>query len=158
MTPEILQYANTDDFPHYDCQSLLTSFIQAFKDGVDASQMLPPGDAPIGAMWHRGVLKTRTSSLPDHAQAAVDAVNYALVLPASLEGATIRVTSGGSVLGETPAVAGLNYATVDGMGTGLQKIEVINGDSVVATAAGTIDVQGDQPEFCNFNYHVVKLQ
>ncbi|KAL6862892.1 hypothetical protein ACO1O0_003131 [Amphichorda felina] len=162
---EILQYANTDDFPHYDWQPLLTSFIRAFKDGADASQMIPPSssggsdsDTPIGAMWYRGVLKSCTSGLPDNAQAAVDAVNYALVLPASLEGAAIRVTSGGSVLSETAAVAGLNYATVGGIVTGAQKLEVLSGDTVVATAAGGPDVQGDQPEFCNFNYLVVGLE
>lgn len=120
--------------------------------------MEPPSDAPVGAMWYRGVLKSCSSSAPDHAQAAVDAVNYAFVLPASLEGATIRVTSGDNVLAENPAVAGLNYGTVSGMGTGAQKVEVVGKNSTVATAAGTVDVQEEQSEFCNFNYYVVALE
>lgn len=121
--------------------------------------MTPPGDSPVGAMWYHPVLKSCSSQPPQHAQAALDAVNYAFVLPASLEGATIRVSSGGQVIGEQTAVPGLNYGTVGTMVTGAQKVELVDvGGSVVATAAGLVDVQENLPDFCNFNYYVVGLQ
>lgn len=120
--------------------------------------MSPPGDAPVGAMWHRGTLKSCSSERPAHADAALDAVVYAFVLPGSLEGATIRVSSGDQVIGEHSAVAGLNYATVGGMTTGHQKVEIVQGDNVVATAAGTVDVVESLPDFCNFNFYVNALE
>lgn len=156
--PEILEYGNTSEFPHYAWGPLLTSFFQAFRDGVSASEMKPPGDAPIGAMWYRGVLRSCSSQVPDHATAALDAVSYAFVIPASLEGATISVISNGQVLSETPAVAGLNYATIGGMQTGSQRVEISKDGSSVAVAAGIVDVQENLPNFCNFNYYVVGLE
>ena len=136
----------------------MTSFIQAFKSGLDASEMAPPSEVPVGAMWYRPVLKSCSSESPDHSQAGQDAVNYAFVLPTSLEGATIRVSSGGQVIGERTASAGLNYGSVGTMTTGAQKVELVNGGSVIATAVGTVDVQENLPVFCNFNYYVVALQ
>lgn len=120
--------------------------------------MTPPGDSPVGAMWYRPVLKSCSSDSPDNAGAALDAVNFGFVLPGSLEGATIRVTSGGNVISETSAVAGLNYGTVGEMTTGAQKVEIVQDGSVVATAAGSQDVQGDMDGFCNFNYYVIALE
>lgn len=120
--------------------------------------MKPPGDAPVGAMWYRGVLKSCSSQSPDHAAAALDAVSYAFVIPASLDGATIRVISNGQVLSEARAVSGLNYATVGGMQTGGQRVEIANGSTIVAVAAGSVDVQDNLPDFCNFNYYVIGLQ
>lgn len=156
--PEILEYANNDDFPHYAWQPVVASFIDAYKNGRDASQMTPPGDSPVGAMWYRGTLKSCSTDVPSGASAAVDAINYAFVLPAGIEGATIRTTSGGNTLTETTAVAGLNYGTIGGLTTGAQRVELISGGSVIATAAGIVDVQAETPDFCNFNYYVVALE
>lgn len=157
-SPEIVEYANNDEFPHFAWQPLISSFIQALKDGKDASQMTTPGDSPIGAMWYRGVLKSCDSDSPDNAGSALDAVNYAFVFPSSFEDATIRVTSGGNVLSETQAVAGLNYGTVGQMSTGAQKVEIVQGGSVVYSAGGKVDVQSDMEGFCNFNYYVIGLE
>lgn len=98
--------------------------------------MVPPSADPIVAMWYRPVLKSCRSESPQHVQAAQDAVNYTFVLPPSLEAAAIRVSSGGQVIGERTAAAGLNYGSVGAMATGAQKVELVNGSSVVATVAG----------------------
>lgn len=120
--------------------------------------MTPPGDSPVGAIWYRPVLKSCTSDIPDNADAALDAVSYGFVLPASLEGAIIRVTSGGTVLSEIDAVAGLNYGTIGDMLTGEQKVEIVQDGSVVASAGSLAQVQADMDGFCNFNYYVVGLE
>lgn len=96
------------------------------------------------------------NSLPDNADAARDTVNYAVILPPKWEGIRIRVSSGGNVLATTPASPGLNYAAVEGMTAGQQKIEVLGKDeSVMFSATSGADVTDGGK--CNFNFNVVGL-
>ncbi|KAH8432892.1 glycoside hydrolase family 71 protein [Aspergillus melleus] len=153
--PEIVEYANTDKWPHFAWQPLVSSFIQAFKEGKSAGEMETGSESPIGAMWYRGMTKN-CDNLPANADAAIDSVNYAVVLPLLWEGITIRVSSGGNVLATNPAKPGLNYAAVEGLAAGQQKIEVLGKDeSVMFSATSGSDVTDGGK--CNFNFNVVKL-
>lgn len=121
--------------------------------------MAPPGDSPIGAMWYRGVLASCSGDVPRGNTAGIDAVNYAVVLPAGSEGFSVRVTSNGQDLGSTPAQGGLNYNSVAGVTPGAQSIEVLDASgTVVAKASSSVDVsEGPVGDFCNFNYYVAGL-
>jgi glucan endo-1,3-alpha-glucosidase len=155
--PEILEYANTDDWPHDAWQPLVISFINAYKAGVTADKMEPASGSPVGSIWYRGMLKSCTESRPSNADAAIDSVNYAIVVPASSEGYTIRVSSGGEVLSTVEAKAGLNYAAVEGMQVGSQKVELLDSSgNVVMRATSTSDVTDSSK--CNFNFNVVGLE
>ncbi|KAL3483410.1 glycosyl hydrolase family 71-domain-containing protein [Aspergillus germanicus] len=137
--PAIITYANNDQWPHH------------------AWQPLPPSDAPIGVMWYRGMLSSCAGNQPQNADAALDAVNYAIVLPASSAGLMVQVTSGGNILTTIDLQPGLNYAAVTGMGVGTQRVEILNGDgAVVMGATGSVEVTDSST--CNFNYYVVGLQ
>jgi hypothetical protein len=121
--------------------------------------MAPPSGADaIGAMWYRPILKTASCQKPENWQSAVDAVNYAVVVsPDAAAGLSIRVTSGGEVIGEHPAQAGLNYATVTGIRTGSQAVELVRDGNVVLSAPSVVDVV-ETNEDCFFNFHVVGLE
>jgi glucan endo-1,3-alpha-glucosidase len=155
--PAIITYANNHQWPHYAWQPLVTSFIDAYKAEVTAELMEPPSDAPIGVMWYRGMLSSCADNRPQNADAALDAVNYAIVLPASSTGMMVQITSGGHILTTIDLQPGLNYAAVTGMGVGTQRVEILNADgTVVMSARGSVDVTDSST--CNFNYYVVGLQ
>ncbi|KAF9888531.1 hypothetical protein FE257_008638 [Aspergillus nanangensis] len=156
--PEILLYANTEQWPHYAWQPLVTSFINAFKVGKSAKQMEPPaGNQAVGALWYRGMLKTCNEKVPRNIDAAVDSVNYAIVLPKSSKGLKIQVSSGGKVLTTVKANPGLNYAAVSGMRVGPQVLKLLDRrDKVLMSAASTSDVTNSSK--CNFNFNVVGLK
>ncbi|BCS30705.1 glycoside hydrolase family 71 protein [Aspergillus puulaauensis] len=154
--PTILTYANNDQWPHYAWQPLVTSFINAYKSGVTADRMQPPADDPIGVMWYRGMLKHCVDNPPRNADAALDAVNFAIVLPSSSEGMQAQVSSGGNVLTTIQLHPGLNYAAVTDMVVGNQTVNLLDTDgNVVMGASSTSEVTDDSE--CNFNYYVVGL-
>ncbi|OTA90693.1 glycoside hydrolase family 71 protein [Hypoxylon sp. CO27-5] len=161
LTDEILQYGNSDTAPHDGWQPLIASFIDAFKAGAtNVGSMKPRSGSFAGAMWYRGVLNSCSGDKPRGSGAAVDAVNYAVVLPSGSSGYSIRVTSGGQVLATQPVSAGLSYNSVAGLRTGAQKIELLNGSGqVVASANSNVDVSNTPTNgFCNYNYYVAGLQ
>ncbi|KAF4459386.1 glucan endo- -alpha-glucosidase agn1 [Fusarium albosuccineum] len=158
LSKEILDYSDTDHWPHFGWQPLIASFIAAYKDGKDAASMAPPnGVQAVGALWYRPIFKTASCQKPGNWQSAIDAVNYAIVIGSDASDLQIRVTSGGQVIGESPAHAGLNYASVPGIRAGPQKVEVVRGSSVVMTAASVVDVAETNAD-CFFNFHVVGLE
>lgn len=111
-------------------------------------------------MWYRTIPKDAEcgGDKPLNWESALDAVNYAVVVsPDSLDDLTIRVTSGGDVIREVPAVAGLNYGSAIGMNLGDQKVELVHGDSAVITAGSSVDVVSNS-DSCNFNYQVVGFE
>ncbi|KAI1496386.1 glycoside hydrolase family 71 protein [Biscogniauxia marginata] len=165
LTDEILQYGNSDTNPHSGWQPLISSFVAAFKAG--AADMVPRGGARFaGAMWYRGVTRAcgGDGAVPRGAGAAVDAVNWAVVLPADSDsdGMRVRVSSGGHEIATLPARAGLSYGSAGGVVTGPQKIELLSsagGVVVVAAAESRVDVaDGPTDGFCNYNYYVVGLE
>lgn len=102
IPPEQLAYANSTDWPHEAWQPVISSFIAAYKSGGSSSLMAPPaGSAAVGAMWYRSILKDAVCAndplrRPTGWQAAQDAVNYAIVLPADASGLSIRISSDGT--------------------------------------------------------------
>jgi len=59
------RYANSK-FDHTGWQSLITSFITAFKNRKPASGMRPPtGKVAIGSMWYKSVLQSTVCPYPD---------------------------------------------------------------------------------------------
>ncbi|TGJ88363.1 hypothetical protein E0Z10_g483 [Xylaria hypoxylon] len=166
VTEEILQYGDTDAIPHTGWQPLISSFISAFKAGAsDTSSMVPSNGASFaGAVWYRGVLKSCLNNgadgTPRGSGGARDTIVYAIVLPASSQGFQVRVSSGGQVLATQSVAAGLSYNSIEGLKTGAQLLELIDGSgTVVAKANSKVDVS-DQPTdgFCNFNYYVTGLE
>jgi glucan endo-1,3-alpha-glucosidase len=77
--------------------------------------MAPPeGERAVGAMRYRSMLKDASCEgdplgKPSGWEAAVDAVNYAIVLPAGASGMQIRTSSGETELQTVDVVGGLNY-------------------------------------------------
>ncbi|RWA15045.1 hypothetical protein EKO27_g19 [Xylaria grammica] len=166
VTEEILQYGDTDAIPHSGWQPLISSFIDAFKDGAsDTSAMVPSGGASFaGALWYRGVLKSCVDNggdgTPRGNGGARDTLVYAVVLPAGSQGFQVRVSSGGEVLATQSVAAGLSYNSIAGLKTGAQLLELLDdSENVVATANSKVDVS-DKPTdgFCNFNYYVAGLE
>lgn len=149
-----------DGFDHKGWLQVITPFIQAYKAGAtDISQITPPAGAPVGALWYRALLTTAScSSTISNYQSALDAVNFAVILPSA--GYTINVYSNSQLIGSFPGVAGLNYNSVPGLQVGSgQYIQVLdNGNNVVATATGTKSVAAESTSsVCNWNYEVVGL-
>lgn len=150
---------------HTAWQSVLGPFITAYKAGATAvSSVVPPEDlSAVGAMWYRPILKTATcesDSLgkPSGWENALDAVNFAVLLPEGTTGVTINVISGRKLIGSFAGTAGLNYGTVEGMVAGPQSIQVVGETgAVVAQAASPSDVLAEADDVCNFNYVVVKV-
>ncbi|CAG5137544.1 uncharacterized protein ALTATR162_LOCUS142 [Alternaria atra] len=161
LTPEMLAYSNNEEWSHRAWQPLIASWIAAYKSNKDSGGMTPPaGSQAIGAMWYRTIPTNAPCAggrKPDNWQSALDAVNYAVVVAPDSAGIVIRVISAGQVISEKRAAAGLNYGSVPGMRLGSQRIELVNGDSVVQVAAGSKDVVADDSA-CNFNYQVVELK
>lgn len=122
--------------------------------------MKPRSGSFAGAMWYRGVLTSCSGDKPRGSGAAVDAVNYAVVLPSGSSGYSVRVTSGGQVLATQPVGAGLSYNSIAGLKTGAQKLELLDGGGqVVASANSKVDVSNEPTNgFCNYNYYVAGLQ
>ena len=163
LPEDILQYGNSETNPHDGWQALVASFIAAYKNDVkDAEAMAPVGGAPFaGAMWYRSATRACSGDVPRGAGAAVDAVNFAVVLPSGTTGQKLRVSSGGEAIAEIDLRPGLNYGSVPGLRTGAQAIELLGADgNVVASAASKVDAS-DSPNqygFCDYNYFVSGLQ
>ncbi|KAI5865695.1 glycoside hydrolase family 71 protein [Durotheca rogersii] len=165
LTEEILQYGDSGANPHDGWQALIGSFADAYRAGAaDVGAMRPRGGAPLaGAMWYRAATRACGGEQPRGAGAAVDAVNYAVVLPAGAGALTVRVSSGGQVLATQPladsAAGGLRHGSVPGMRAGAQRVELLDASgAVVASATSRVDAS-DLPVagFCNYNYYVVGL-
>lgn len=119
--------------------------------------MKPPAAKPIGALWYRPNFKSCANvggGPPANAASALDAVNYAVVMPQGTTGATLVVTSGSQTSGAIPLLAGLNYGSVGGMMAGAQSARVVVNGQTSVQARSVVDVQAN-PTTCNFNYFVV---
>jgi len=128
------------------------------------SSVVPPGSlSAVGAMWYRPILTTATcdsDSLgkPAGWENALDAVNFAVLLPEGTSGVKINVMSGGKLIGSFAGIAGLNYGTVEGMVAGAQSVQVVGGTgATIAQASSPSNVLAEADDVCNFNYVVVKV-
>lgn len=171
-TDAIKMYANSAEHPHTGWQPIFASFAAAWKTGAaDASQMHPPAGwgadkVAVGAMWHREFLATSscsgTDGKPRGAGAAVDSVNWAVVLNDVVDAASYSVqVYSGDVLIATDALApGLNYKAVGGVNLGKQVVRVVDGAGNIVLEGGeltkgiTADPAGS---VCTYNVQVAEL-
>ena len=156
--------AYADGFDHSGWRQVITPFIKAYKAGItDISKITPTSSSPQGAVWYRTLLTTAScSSTIANYQEAQDAINYAVILPASASGYSIKVYSNGKLLQTVAAKPGLNGGSVLGLQAGTaatQMIQVVNSSgTVVSSAQGTKDVLAESNNsICNWNYEVVGL-
>ena len=127
---------------HTGIQPLIQSFIAAFKANQPASAMRPiSGQSYTGAIWYKTILNDAVcpvngapSLKPDGFDTARDTVNWAVVVPAG-ETVTVRVTTGGVVTQSLSVGSGLQYGSAPAH-AGEQKLEILRGSTVAATAAG----------------------
>lgn len=154
-------YANGYD--HTGWQQVITPFITAYKNGATSvGQITTQSGSPEGAIWYRTLLKSAScANTITNYQQAEDAINFAVVLPASDAAYTIEVYSNDALIGTFSGVEGLNYESVPGLQAGSgQSIRVLDGSgNVVKTANGTKDVLNESSDssMCNWNYEVVGL-
>ncbi|EEA23262.1 hypothetical protein TMatcc_002120 [Talaromyces marneffei ATCC 18224] len=154
-------YANGYD--HTGWQQVIKPFITAYKNGAtEVGQMESQSGGPEGAVWYRTLLTSAScASTITNYQQAKDAVNFAVILPASDTPYTIEVYSNHNLIRSFSGVQGLNYESVPGLQAGGgQYIRVLGGGgNVVAVANGTKDVLSESADasVCNWNYEVVGL-
>lgn len=164
-----LAYANQQENPHEGWQPLFASFIAAWKGNAkDASEMRTPAGSrtyAVGAMWHREFLAASscsgTDGKPLGAGAAVDTINWAVVLNEDVEGMHyVQVWSGGSLISKERLLPGLNYRAFRGVRTGEQHVQVVDEAGVPITEGGkdnkhiSADPVGG---ICTYNYQVAGL-
>ncbi|KAH7024948.1 glycoside hydrolase [Microdochium trichocladiopsis] len=164
-----LVYANQNDHPHEGWQPLFASFIAAWKaNAKDASQMRTPAGSRtfvVGAMWHREFLATSscagTDGRPEGAGAAVDTINWAVVLNDGVAGTYyVQVWSGGSLISKEKLLPGLNYRAVRGIKTGEQHVQVVDaaGKPIIEGGKQTKGILANPTgNICTYNYQVAGL-
>ncbi|KAI9159067.1 glycoside hydrolase [Paramyrothecium foliicola] len=165
LIPEILSYANQKDHSHEGWQPLVASFASAFKSGADASGMRPQnGQSVTGSMWHHEFLTTADCSSdplgkPSGSGAALDTINWAVVINEDLKDHFVQVWSGGEMIAKDPLKPGLNYRAVPNVKTGEQHVQVVDKDGVVIAEGGkyTKGISQNAPGLCNFNFQVAEL-
>ncbi|KAK8157800.1 glycoside hydrolase [Phyllosticta citrichinensis] len=160
-SPDIQAYANGYD--HSAWQDVIAPFITAYKNGATDVAAITPFGAFAAAFWYRPLLASASCSgddlgKPSGWENALDALNFAVLLPEDTEGVTIKVYSGGNVIASVPGVAGLNAQSVPGIQLGAQKVELLKADgTVLGAGSGTVDVVAETDGTCNFNYQVVHV-
>jgi len=171
-TDEIRLYANRAEHPHVGWQPIFASFAAAWKAGAaDASQMRTPAGwgtdkVAVGAMWHREFLATSSCAgtdwgKPDGAGAAVDSVNWAVVLNSDDGGPySVQVYSGDVLVATDTLAPGLNYKAVGGVQLGKQVVRVVDeaGNTVLEGGESTKGISADPSgSICTYNMQVAEL-
>jgi len=170
LSKKQLAYANQKEHPHEGWQPLFASFIAAWKANVkDASEMRTPQGSrtcAVGAMWHREFLATSSCAgtdwgKPDGAGAAVDSVNWAVVLNDDDGGPySVQVYSGDVLIATDALAPGLNYKAVGGVQLGKQVVRVVDGagNTVLEGGESTKDISADPSgSICAYNLQVAEL-
>jgi len=169
LSKKQLAYANQKEHPHEGWQPLFASFIAAWKANVkDASEMRTPQGSrtcAVGAMWHREFLASSpcsgTDGKPLGAGAAVDTINYAVVLNENVVGTHyVQVWSGGSLIFKEKLLPGLNYRSVKGVKLGEQHVQVVDAAGVPIIEGGkdNKDISANPTgDICTYDYQVAGL-
>lgn len=161
-------YATQAAASHNAWQPLITSFINAFKAGVTSTAMQPPSGPAVGAMWYKTILQSTVCSnenlggydaKPDGFSSTKDQLNWAVVLPTSATGYSVRIYSGSQKIQEQNLVGGLNYRAADqGVQIGMQRMELLLNGNVVQTAKNGRCITNTCPDGTyNMNPQVVSL-
>ncbi|KAH7046817.1 glycosyl hydrolase family 71-domain-containing protein [Macrophomina phaseolina] len=165
-------YASQSAASHTGIQSVLTSFIDAYKKDLASSDMQPQEDKQaVGALWYKPILSNTVcanetsgelhDAKPDGYEVAADVSAWAVVVAADAEAddLTLRGYSGGEKLGEVALVPGLNFGNFSTLKEGKQCMEVRNGQGrLVLVASGGRDVTSDCPDgIFNLNPQILEL-
>ena len=168
------RYANQKDWDHSAWQPLLASFAQAFKAELGPHSMTTPNEeVAIGALWYKTVLQSTIcptepdlisedyeySVKPDGFETGTDQLNWAVVIPFSSSGLSIRAISNGQVISTVQLTAGLNYGSATGVSEGQQRLELVDSSgTVVLAATGGRCISSNCPDcIYNMNPQVVAL-
>lgn len=165
--PEI--YATELHASHVGWQPLIASFNTAFKAGVLATGMTPPGGASaVGAIWYKTILQSAVCSnegsnlytqKPNGFNQGTDSLSWAIVLPPSTAGWSAVAYSDNAQIGQWSLSGGLNYGAGSGLRAGLQRLEIRDASGkVIKVAAGGRCVSDKCPDLIyNMNPQVVGL-
>jgi len=165
------RYANDIEWDHHGWQSLIASFIAAWKANKPAKEMVPPNGAPaVGALWYKTILSSSTCPISDNLlyyeyslpadgfNTGKDQLNYAVVIEAGATGYSLNAYSGGIELGSVILVPGLNYGAFPGSRAGNQQLFLWHNGAVVLSATTGRCISGGCPD-CHYNMNpqVVEL-
>lgn len=162
-------YATELHASHVGWQPIIASFSAAFKAGVSATSMTPPGGASVvGAIWYKTILQsavcpnegsTLYTQKPSGFGQGADSLNWAIVLPPSTTGWSAVAYSDNAQIGQWSLSGGLNYGAGPGLRAGLQRLEVRDASGrVIKVAAGGRCVSAGCPDLIyNMNPQVVGL-
>lgn len=125
----------------------------------------------MGAMWYKTILQN--ASCPNNAaglygeqprdfDTGIDALNWAVVLPAKSKATTVSGISNGVALQSNTTVLqpGFNFGAIQGVQAGMQTLKIIDakGKVVMSATNGTVVSTGCPDGIYNMNYQVIGLQ
>ena len=158
--------AYTSAYDHTGYQQILPAFIHAFKSGATTTNTMFPtnGKTVQGVFWHHTLLAGADCGAdplgkPAGADIVEDKVTAVVLVAAGSTTLSIKISSGGTVLGTQSLVPGYNSFVVGGLTTGTVVTTVQDSASAgatVATGTGPIAVV-NQSNLCNYNFQVVAL-
>ncbi|KAI4153976.1 MAG: hypothetical protein LQ340_001953 [Diploschistes diacapsis] len=133
-------------YDHSAWRQVMGPFIKAFKGNAKTiAEILPNTTSPQD---HLGK--------PDGSKNGFDAINYAVLLPVSID-ATINVYTGKTLLHSTQGVTGLTYGSIKGVKVGIQMVEVVQNEVIIGRAVSNVDVVDSGCSLYNYNYNVVSF-
>jgi glucan endo-1,3-alpha-glucosidase len=166
-------YANDQEWPHDAWRPLVSSFIDAYKNGKKTNAMTPQdGSLAVGAAWYRvvdpdsAVCAGEGTDLyfdkPDGFTSGLNALYFAMVInPSAASGYTVVIDAGGEVkTWEYPVTPGLNIMYSDlAVLPGAQKVQLKdpNGNVVMSTTGGMCASAGCPSLGYSCNYQVLPL-
>ncbi|KAH8898047.1 hypothetical protein GQ53DRAFT_837064 [Thozetella sp. PMI_491] len=164
-------YASMAGADHSAIQPLLKSWIAAYKSGASAASMLPPGSAPVGALWHKTIFQDTTCpgagsgvayfEKPAYFDVGTDSLNWAVVVPAGATGWTARLVSAGNAIQTVNLNPGFNYGSwTAGVAEGTQRLLVrdASGATVAATDRGRCMSHTCHDAIYNMNFQINGLK
>lgn len=148
-------------YDHSAWRQVMGPFIKAFKGNAKTiAEILPNTTSPQGSMWYRPLSLNTTCAdhlgKPDGSKNGFDAINYAVLLPVSID-ATINVYTGKTLLHSTQGVTGLTYGSIKGVKVGIQMVEVVQNEVIIGRAVSNVDVVDSGCSLYNYNYNVVSF-
>jgi len=148
-----------------------TSFIAAYKAGLDVDGFIPGSGEVVGTIWYKTILQDSANcdssdtvtnyytTPPDGYSNGTDTLNWAVVIFDDMVGYEIAVWSGGFLIQSTALIKGIDSGSATGVHAGVQRVEVVDRNGYVVQAAhGMFCISEGFPEsIYNMNYQMVPL-
>lgn len=151
--------AYTKDYDHRGYWKVLAPFIQAWKRGDTTLASMFPSDGVVqGAFWHHPLTVGADCGSdgfgkPRDVGNAEDVVSGIVIVAKGKPGLVAIVRNGDKELGKLALVEGYNKFKFEGLGPGAVAIEVQEGNIVIASAKGPIEVSFLIIDSVNFHTH-----